>query len=217
METQSPFEELREIVVFSDKEIFTKIWTSPKKVFTYVVDNGYDKYATYILILVSVLGSFNNAIAKSLGGDMNLFALTLLSVFVGGLFGYFSYYIYAALLSWTGNMLGGEAGTGSIIDIVAYAMIPAIIAALLLTIQIILFGTEIFETYGEFSQWELIGKTILSGTSFAQAILNTWSLVLLVVGLSVAQNFSIGKAILNVIMPFLVIGLPIILLVWIFT
>ncbi|MEZ4849771.1 MAG: hypothetical protein R3B93_14385 [Bacteroidia bacterium] len=44
----------RDIVVFSDKEIFTKIWTSPRRVFQYLEENDYDKFVTSLLALAGI-------------------------------------------------------------------------------------------------------------------------------------------------------------------
>ena len=36
----------------TDKEVFTKIWTSPRMVFRYINDNKYDKYVNILLFFV---------------------------------------------------------------------------------------------------------------------------------------------------------------------
>ena len=54
-------EDKSEIDQLSDKEIFTKIWTSPRQVFKFINDNSYDKYVTVLLILSGISRSFDQA------------------------------------------------------------------------------------------------------------------------------------------------------------
>ncbi|MCB0846146.1 MAG: YIP1 family protein, partial [Bacteroidetes bacterium] len=138
METQSPFEELREIVVFSDKEIFTKIWTSPRKVFQYLEENDYDKFVTSLLALAGIYRGFDRAVSRNMGDDMGLIAIIAIAVIAGGLLGWLSYYIYSGLLKWTGSWLGGEAETSSILRVVAHGMIPSIVSLVFVVFQMLL-------------------------------------------------------------------------------
>ena len=201
---------------FTDKEIFTKIWLNPRQIFKYINDNHYEKYMTIVLVFAGITRAFDRAISKDLGDDLSLLAILGICVFAGGLFGWISYYIYAALISWTGKWLDGEGDTASILRVIAYAMIPSILGLLFLIPQISIFGIELFKSDGAFSSGDLVSDYIVYGSMILQFILALWTVVFSVTGISEVQKFGVGKAILNILLPFLVIFVPLILLIGFF-
>lgn len=121
-----------EVDQLSDKDIFTKIWTSPRQVFKFINDNSYNKYVTLLLILSGISRSFDQASLKNLGDSMSLWEILAISIIGGGLLGWISFYIYASLVSWTGKWLDGQGNTNSIFRMLAFSMLPSIVALVLL-------------------------------------------------------------------------------------
>ena len=105
----------QENIQLSDKEIFTKIWASPRLVFKFINDNHYDKYVTVLLILSGISKAFDRASLKNLGDKMSISAILMICIVGGGFFGWISIYIYAGLLRWTGEWLGGIGNSNSIL------------------------------------------------------------------------------------------------------
>ena len=214
----SLIDNLEQQVNLSDKEVFTKIWTSPRKVFKYIVEKKYEKYFLVLLILAGISNAFSQASSKKMGDDLSILGIILVCTIGGGIFGWFSLYIYAALLSWTGKWFKekGKGNTNSILTVLSYAMIPSIVAMVLLIPQIGVVGTELFKTNSNFEGAGLGTALLLMITGLLQVILGVWTIVLVVFGISAIQNFSIGKSILNMLMPgllLLAILLPIVLLI----
>ena len=206
-----------ENINLTDKELFTQIWTSPRKVFKYINDNHYDKYVTVLLLLSGISSTFDRASMKNMGDKMSLFGIVGLSVILGGLLGYLSFYIYAALVSWTGKWLKGQGTTSSILRVIAYAMIPSIIGLLFLIPQIGIYGVEIFRSDGDIYSAGLISNIFVYGSMVLEFILGIFTFIFCIIGISEVQKFSIEKATLNVLLPILVIIGPILLLVFIFS
>ncbi|MFN9798529.1 MAG: YIP1 family protein, partial [Bacteroidota bacterium] len=123
--------------------------------------------------------------------------------------------LYAALISWTGKWLGGEAGTLSILRILAYAMLPSIVAFVFLIPQIAVHGIELFKKEGHVAGGGWLSNVMMFSSLIIQTVLSIWTAVLAIVGISVVQNFSMGKAIVNAILPALVIGIPLVLFIFI--
>ena len=200
----------------TDKDLFTKIWTSPRQVFRYINDNHYDKYVTVLLVLSGISRSFDRASMKNMGDKMSIWAILGLCIILGGLLGWISYYIYAALVSWTGKWLKGQGDTSSILRIFSYAMIPSIIALVFLIPQIGIYGVEIFKEDGEITSAGWISNIFVYGSMFLEVVLGIWTLIFCVVGISEVQKLSIGKAILNLLLPLLVFLVPILIIVLLF-
>lgn len=199
----------------TDKEIFSQIWTKPRSVFKFINDNNYAKHVKFLLVLAGIIRAFDRAAVKNLGDILPLWAILCLCIILGGLLGWIAYYIYAALIEWTGKWLGGMADTTAILRILAYAMIPAIITLLLLIPQIGVYGNEIFKADGDITSAGLVPNIIVYVSLMFELIFGIWTLILCIVGVSEVQKLSIGKAILNLILPIFVVTLPILLIIWI--
>jgi hypothetical protein len=197
----------------SDKEIFTKIWIYPRKVFKYINDRKYDKYVVVLLVLSGISRAFDQAAMKNFGDNLSLWLIFVLCIIFGGLLGWVSYYIYAALISWTGKWLKGEGNTNSILNIMAYAMLPSIVALIFLIPQIGIYGNEMFKSDGDIISAGLISNILVYFSLFLEFVLGIWTIILVVIGISEVQKFSIGKSILNLLMPGLLILIPVLLIV----
>lgn len=208
--------EQSEELILSDREIFTKIWTSPRIVFKYINDNQYDKYVTVLLIFSGISRAFDRASMRNMGDDLSLWGIIGICVVFGGLLGWFSYYLYAAMVSWTGKWLNGQGNTTSILRILSFAMLPSIIALILLVPQIGVYGVEIFKEEGDITSAGLLSNIFVYGSIFLEFVLGVWTIVLSVVGVSEVQKLPIGKTILNLLLPVIVIVIPILILVLLF-
>ena len=197
----------------SDMEIFTEIWTSPRKVFRYLNERNYDKYVTILLVLSGISSAFTQAASKNMGDKMSISVIIGICIISGGLFGWLIYYIYAALTSWTGKCLKGEGNTKSILRTISHAMIPSVIALGLLIPQISIYGNEVFKSDGEIISAGLISNILVYLSMFLEFVLAIWTIVLLVIGISEVQKFSIGKSMLNMLMVGLVVVIPIFLII----
>lgn len=199
----------------SDSEIFTKIWTSPRLVLNYLNENKYDKFVHILLIAAGISSSLDKASTKNMGDNMSLFAVLALCILVGGLLGWVFYYIYAALISWTGKWIKGQGDTEAILRMLSYAMIPSVVGLILLIPQLLIFGNNIFQSDLDIYNQGTVSMIIFYFTLFLEFTLGIWTIVLFVIGISEAQKFSIVKSIFNMILPGLIIIIPIAIIAFI--
>lgn len=193
-------------------DLFTKIWFSPRIVFEYIDSKKYNNYVILLIIIGGINHSLEKAITKNFGDKTSLLGILILSILLGGLLGWISYYIYAALISWAGKFLDGKANTDSIFRILAYSFIPQVISLFILILQIITFEDKIFKS-DEFIFANTFSLILYHTFSILQLICNFWTLILFVTGISVVQKFSIANSIFNIVLPFLIIILPILLII----
>jgi hypothetical protein len=151
-----------------------------------------------------------------MGDDLSLWGIIGICVVFGGLLGWLSYYFYAALVSWTGKWLNGQGNTTSILRILSYAMLPSIIALIFLVPQIGVYGVEIFKEEGDITSAGLLSNIFVYGSIFLEFVLGVWTIVFSVIGVSEVQKLPIGKSILNILLPVIVIAVPILILVLLF-
>jgi len=182
-------------------DIFTQIWTSPRKIFKRINDENYSKYVVILLALSGISRTFDQASAKNLGDDISIRGILGICIIAGGFIGWITYYIFAALISWTGKWLKGEGNTKSILNIIAYALIPSIIALVFLIPQISIYGNEMFKSDGDIISAGLIFNILVYQSLFFEFAFGIWTIVLLVIGISEVQKLSIGKSIINILLP----------------
>ena len=201
-----------EALTLSDKQVFSEIWTSPRKVFKFINDSHYDKYANLLLFFAGVSRAFDRASMKDMGDSMSLTTIIGVSIVAGGLLGWISFYFYAALVSWTGEWLKGRGDTRSILRAMAYAMLPAIVALVFLIPQISIYGIEVFKSDGDIISAGWFANIVFYGSMVCKLVLGVWAIVLTVVGVSEVQKLSVGRTILNLLFPVLLF-IPVVILI----
>lgn len=198
---------------FTDVEIFTQIWTRPRAVLKYIHAVSYDKFVPILLVLAGIYRAFDRAAFKGVGDDVSLVTIITFCIFLGGLLGWISIYIYAGLIRWTGQLFNGEGETSALLRILAYALFPSILSLLFLIPQIAIYGIEVFKDDGDIISAGLFSNIVFWSSMFIEMILAIFTIVFSVIGISIVQKIGIGKAILNLILPILVILVPIILII----
>ncbi|WP_435522587.1 Yip1 family protein [Chryseobacterium indoltheticum] len=215
--TEDQFEEFEKYDALSDQDIFTKIWTEPRRVFKFINDTRYEKYLYFFMFLAGVASAFQRSSSKNMGDHSSLFLIVFGCVILGGALGWISYYIYAALLSWSGKWLNGVGNTSSIFRMMAYAMIPSILGLFFLFLQIAVYGIDYFTDFAGYLEKGMFINVVFWISFIIENLLSLATLIFMVIGLSEVQKFSIGKTIINLILPIAFIVVPIVLIVFMAT
>ena len=188
-------------IQLSDKEIFTKIWMSPRQVFKFINENGYTKFTTILLILGGITSALNSASSRYMGDIMPLWSVLIVCLIGGGIFGWLYFYIYAVLLSWTGKWMKGVGTTKSLFRMISYALIPSLLVLFTFILRIVLIGNEEFQRNVDVFDSGFLITALFSFSLFVEIVTGIWTLVVLVIGISEVQKLSIGKSIVNLILP----------------
>ena len=69
-----------DLILLSEKEIFTKIWTSPRLVFSFIKKTDYTRHLYLLAFLVGITRALDRASLKNLGDTMSLPTLLIISV-----------------------------------------------------------------------------------------------------------------------------------------
>ncbi|TVQ44885.1 MAG: YIP1 family protein [Saprospirales bacterium] len=187
-----------------NEDILFKIWLSPRKIFRYLHENKHDNLVIGLIVLFGIFSALDRAAGRSLGDTWSLSAILAFAIVFGGLGALIWYYIYSALMSWTGKWLKGMADTWSIMRVIAHSVVPSLVGSIILILLVIVYGHEFFR-----SDWMEDNGSIATVITLAsigvQVLLSIWTIVLFVIGVSEIQEFSIGKAILNILLPLILI------------
>ncbi|KFF06212.1 YIP1 family protein [Flavobacterium reichenbachii] len=186
--------------------VLTKIWFSPKQVFTFIETHKYSKYVTLLLILSGISKALDKALSKNMGDYLPFWGVIICVILIGISFGQLFNLLLAAALKWAGKWMNGQGDTRSILKIIAYAMIPSICSIFLTAIQFPIYGSLIFQSSLSYLLIESPYYQIYYLYVIIDILLVIWSIILLVIGLSVVQKFSIFKAVLNVVIAAVLIA-----------
>lgn len=204
------FEEFDNVTLLTEKEVFQKIFSEPRKAFEYIHKNRFENYLITILITVGICNAVDNTFEKIIAGTIDNVMLSLtLSVLVGAFLGWISFYLFGGLLSWTGKWYNGRGTTDEFVRILGYANFPTYISLLVTLIQVI-FMKVLPTTFLSESLYQIF----IYGFVAVSLFIGIWSIALSIIGIAVVQNFSYGKAFLNYITAIAVVAVPLFLIIF---
>ena len=115
-------------------------------------------------------------------------------------------YFSAFLISQFGKWLNGAASTKSIVRVIVYASIPTIISLSIVLLKVILYGKRGLSSFDGRLDLTSVQSMLWLALGFLQILLALWSFILLLVGVSEAQQFSKAKAFINIFFPAILLG-----------
>lgn len=197
-------------IKIDEDNLLKQIWLEPTATLSYILQNCPEKNVILFLVIGGISRAIDRASLKDMGDDLSTIYILTIAFVVGGLFGWMTYYISAWALSVTGKWLNGNALPASFRTVLAWSLVPTICTLFLLIPRVLIFGDDLFRSVPEnpFPYFD----TIYLSFAFAELIFGIWSLVILVQGIKLIQEFSTGRAILNLLLPiFVFIGIILIL------
>lgn len=175
-------------------------------VFNYLNEHEYDRYTYVFLFIAAATTSLELAIANNLNRGMTFSFIIVTCIIAGGIFWTAIYYIYAAVARRIGEWFGGQASTVSIVRVMAYGMFPIILASLLTTLKIALFDIDLFREDFKLDNYALELSVLYIISSLLQLTLAGVSMLIIAIGMAQIQQMPIGVAILNLILPALILA-----------
>jgi hypothetical protein len=198
---------------YRGRQLLGMVWTQPRYVIRYLLRVEPDKYVLPLLVLMGVNNVVEKAAEDHTGDSVGIAGIILFALVGGPLAGIFSGYVCSGLLGFTGRWLGGEAEGYQLRTVQAWASVPTICMLLLLPVELLFFGGELFSASQPTMQ---ASEELVVEFALAKGVLAVWSLVLFVGGLAEAQQFSVGKALLNILLAVGIIVVPLGLLLLLF-
>jgi hypothetical protein len=181
------------------------IWIKPRSAIRSVIE----KKSSYGLLVISAFYGFSGLIAFfqgfSLGVSLDFYLILAISVIFSPLYGYIIFSIGSFFLYLTGKWLGGSCLYKNVRAAVTWSNYPSIFDAFLWVVLIVIFKTDLFGGTLTVDSLNGVQRSIFFTVGVIQIIIAVWKLVLLFITLSEVQGFSIGKAIVNVILAIVVL------------
>lgn len=189
------------------------IWTKPKKTIRAIVNTD-PKYGFVLLSAIYGLPlAFNVAQSLAFTPDVPLWAILAGSVILCTFLGMIGISVSAWLLKVTGRWIGGKGNFQSVRAAVAWSNVPNFVTVLVWIVLLAVFGGRVFTS--TFAETQFIGYQagILFLGMLVETVVSVWGFVILLNTLAEVHEFSVWRAILNVIIPFIAI-VAIVWLIW---
>jgi hypothetical protein len=179
------------------------IWLHPRKTMRWIRQHDPDDQ----VILLTSLAGFSEILVSasrfSLGDHLDIPVIFAMAVFLGPVSGITGLIAGSLLLWWTGTWLGGKAQPNLIRAAIAWSFVPVICYSILWIPQYIFLQDVLFK-----SKVVVYGSSIhllSAGFNSLRLIIGLWSLAIFINGLSEAQGYSTGRAVINTGMSFIIV------------
>lgn len=199
-----------------EKSAWLTIWTSPRETIRRILsDNpkhGLWRLAT-IYGFVSLLGAFQSF---SKGSHVELWVIFFASLIFAPIWGYILFSVWSGVMTWVGHLFKGNGDFQGIRAAYAWSCLPVLVNAALWIVMIVLFGSVLFIEGGTTFHTFPEGMGILLAVLLlGKVIMSIWSLVIYLNALAEVQQFSILRAIGNIVVSGIVFGIAIGILIFI--
>lgn len=196
------------------------IWTSPRLTLAEIVRTNPSYRFFLFCFIYGFVSLLQGAQQAALGTEVSAAPILLIAAVLGFFLGFIAISIATILLKWTGKWIGGKGTYREIRAAVAWSNVPVAVDLILWLALAAVFGQLIFTqdfarvllfqtSEGSLLYFPEPGFLIAIGV--IRLVLNVWSIVIFLGGLSQVQGFSVFKAILNALFSIVVV----IAVVWI--
>jgi len=191
------------------------MWTRPRETIKAIVQHNPNHH---LFILSGIYGFamfLQMAQNLSLGESMLSGLILLFAIVLAIPLGWIAFSIVSGLILWCGKWIGGKATFQQIRAALAWANITNIVNILMWFVLLFSFGGSIF--FSTFPATPMIGQdlVIVLLVFLIQLAATVWSIVILLNALGEVQGFSAWKALLNVILPLIIIFIACWVITWI--
>ncbi len=176
-----------------------EMWLHPRKTIQTIVEFS-PNYGLKILAFIYGLASlFSLAQTFSLGFYVGFVPLMLLILIAAPFWGYFVFTVVSWVVYYTGRWIKGLATRHQVRAVLAWSHIPMAANLLIWAVFLLIFRGMLFQGFPGTYLFKGGMFYLLFSLSLMQLFMGIWSLVLYLNALAEVQGFSMGKAILNLL------------------
>ncbi len=188
------------------------IWTRPRATIARIVADNPNKSLWLLAAIYGFSSLLNSCQSMSLGSSLSPLAILIIALVLAPLWGYISFSVWSAAVYWTGKWFKGDADYRCVRAAYAWSCVPIAVNVPLWLLMIVLFGGQLFVNFPEGYQLSDGMITVLFFILISKVVLAIWSLVIYLNALAEVQQYSVLRAIFNVIVAGLIVSVVLALL-----
>jgi len=199
----------------AEQSPWSTLWLDPKGTIRHILETGPHKHYPMLIALGGVAQTFSVAATMGLGDKMSFMEIVIVSLLMGPISGWLTILIRGWLLTWVGGWLGGAAIRAQTRVSLAWSWAPMVYFSPLWGVKYILFKNETFMLHRPVLESIPVLKGMFGFIEFVDFAVYVWSLVVLIQMLAEINRFTSMRALMNVVLSSLLIGIPVLLLLYI--
>lgn len=192
------------------------IWTRPRATIRQQVERDPEAWVLALVAFAGVGQLLSDASARSYGDRLDLPTLLFMALLAGPLIGILGAYVGGSLLCWSGRLLGGSAHPVEIRAAIAWSSVPYVASMVLWVPELLLFGEELFTNATPRLDADPGLQALLFAFVAVEMLAALWTFVVFLKCLGQVQAFSAWRALLNLLLPGVLIAVTIGLVVALF-
>ncbi|HEU63929.1 MAG: hypothetical protein KR126chlam4_00769 [Candidatus Anoxychlamydiales bacterium] len=181
-----------------------KMWVKPKTTIRKVVDYNPNFRLFFLSAIYGFVSLLSSSQSFALGTTFHFFLVLFLSIIIAPLWGYIVFSVSSFFIFFTGRWLQGKAKYKEVRSAIAWSNAPMIVNVVLWILLLFIFREDILRDFPATFVFSKAQRVFLFLILLCQLVVSVWIIVLYINALSEVQKFSIGKAILNILIAIVI-------------
>lgn len=196
--------------MITTRQAMLSMWTKPRATIAQLCEASSPRAMMTLVMLGGVVSVLDKAVTKSAGDKASLSIILAAALAVGPISGLVGFYIGPWVLAKTGKWIGGNGDRSRLRVAWAWSNAIPLTIGLMYIPEILFFGIDLFTSSPPTSP---TAQSVMLGLGIFEFLLGCWAFVVTLKAFGEAQGFSAWKALLNMVIAFMVAVLPILLVV----
>lgn len=181
-----------------------KMWVKPKTTIRKVVDYNPNFRLFWLSAIYGIVSLLSSSQSFALGHRFHFFLVLFLCLIVAPLWGYIVFSVSSFFIFLSGKWLKGSAKYKEIRSAIAWSNAPMIVNIFLWILLLSIFREDMLRDFPASFVFSKAQRVFLFLILLSQLVVSVWIIVLYINALSEVQRFSIGKAILNILIAMVI-------------
>lgn len=191
----------------SEKSVWLSIWVRPRETIRRIVDQNPKRNLWLLAGIYGFSSLLNSFQSLSFGSWMGIVPIFILALVFAPIWGYIVFAIWAYIVAFTGRWLKGLGDFQAVRAAYAWSCVPLLIGDVFWIGMMVFLGSSIFMNPPA-EQVQPSGPAMfLLSLLLGKMVLSVWSLVIYFNALAEVQQFSVWRAIANVILAGIIVGI----------
>jgi hypothetical protein len=182
------------------------VWTEPRATISAVVAQNPDRCLWWLAAIYGFSSVLNMSQTLLLGYRIHWAGVVLLAIVLGPLVGFLNFTVWSWVVHFTGKWLRGVGTFKAVRAAYSWSMVPMIVNIPLWLALIGIFGQRLFMEFNETMMLTDLQVGFLFGVFLIRIATAVWSIVIYLNGLAQVQQFTILRAIGNVLIAALLLA-----------
>lgn len=176
------------------------IWSKPRATIIQVISEDPKRGMWILAWIYGMLAFFNAFQGMSIGYSLSLLPTLCVALVFAPLWGMLSFWVWSWILYGVGKFLKGKGNAMLIRSAYAWSCAPLILSVITWFAMIAIFRISLFQNFPENYTLNEAQIFMLFGFLAFKVTITIWSFVIFINALAEVQQFSIGRAILNIVL-----------------